>query len=159
MSFPPCTNNSFECCFTHRTGSCMICRIHLYFAFTVGHLNHIRIYYRHADLVPAENTNHDKLEEWLHKHTRLYITSYKQNWIKDISCSSSIYMAGVKTGVSLHLCLSLTSVLWYLNQTTDVNRYMWRFIYESIHHSADRVPTLLVLKIYAIMCQIHRHLQ
>lgn len=56
---------------------CTICHIHIYFPFTMGHLNHTRIYYHHADSAPADNTNHDKMEQWLHKHPRLYIISYE----------------------------------------------------------------------------------
>lgn len=65
---------------------CIIHHIHLYFPFTTGHLNHIRIYYHHADSTPADNTNHDKMEQWLHKHSRLYITSYELGWISDPTC-------------------------------------------------------------------------
>lgn len=63
---------------------CTACHIHLYLPFTAGHWNHIRIYYHHADLAFADNTNHDKLEQWLHKQPGWYISSYEQRWGEQI---------------------------------------------------------------------------
>lgn len=124
-----------------------MCHIHLYFPFTTGHLNHIRIYYHHADSAPADNTNHDKMEQWLHKHPSLVyhiiwagLDRRSYLW----SMWSSIYMDGLK--ISLHLCPSLTCVCYYPIQTIDINSGVCVYVRVcafnrgSIHHSAVGVP-------------------
>lgn len=87
----------------------MICHIHLYFPFTTGHLNHIRIYYHHADSAPADNTNHDKMEQCLHKHPCLYITSYELGWIADPTCLPYVivYLYGWTKDMDIIISLSI----------------------------------------------------
>lgn len=102
---------------------CMICHIHLYFPFTMGHLNHIRIYYHHADSAPADNTNHDKMEQWLHKHPRLYITSYELGWIADRTCHPCVivYLYGWTKGKDIITSRSIFNLCLLLSHSD--NRY------------------------------------
>lgn len=120
---PPGESNSSKSCLYPQDKSCTNCHIHLYFPFTEGHLNHIRIYYHHADSAPADNTSHDKMEQ---RHHCLYITSYKLGCRSQlvIPLWSSVYMAGPEVWVSLHLCLSLTCVCYCPIQTIDINSCM-----------------------------------
>ena len=131
----------------------MICHIHLYFPFTMGHLNHIRIYYHHADSAPADNTNHDKMERWLYKHPRLYITSYELGWIAAPTCHPDVivYLYGWTKGVDIITSLSISNLCLLLSQTMDINSVcvcvcVRAFICGSIHHSAVGVPTQLLVR-------------
>lgn len=99
---------------------CTICHIHLYFPFTTGHLNHIRIYYHHADSAPADNTNHDKMEQWLHKQPRLYITSYELGWIQ-LVIYVIIYLYGWTKDTDIITSLSVFNLCLLLPHSN--NRY------------------------------------
>lgn len=119
-TFPlsPCKHNSSKGCLY--TGQVLqICHIHLYFPFTMGHLNHIRIYYHHADSAPIDSTNHDKRERWLHKNPCLYITSYELGRMAEPTCDLCdrpfIWME--KRWGHHYISTSLTCVWYYPSQT------------------------------------------
>ncbi len=124
----------------------------------MGHLNHIRIYYHHADSAPADNTNHDKMEQRLHKHPRLYITSYELGSQIPLVIYVIVHLYGWTKGADITASLSVFNLCLLLPYSN--NKYkqlcvcvcvcvcvcLCVFRCGSIHHSAGGVPNQLLVR-------------